>query len=224
MRKLFTEGLGDAELKETEIGTMPKHWDVVRLGEVAGKPQYGYTQSASEKAIGPKFLRITDITERGVNWATVPYCDCDEAKFEKYRLEKDDILFARTGATTGKSYIIKDCPDAVFASYLIRVRVKGAIVADYVYNYFNSDFYWNQINRNKVGSTLAGVNASRLSNLLVPIAPLDEQQRIVSILSIVDKKIEVEENRKRLLQELFKTMLHKLMTGQIRVKDLDLEV
>lgn len=223
MHRLFTYGPGPepAPTKETEIGQIPEHWDVVRLGNVAHQPQYGYTQSANEKPVGPKFLRITDITERGVDWTAVPYCECDSDTLEKHRLTRDDILFARTGATTGKSYIIRDCPEAVFASYLIRVRVKDEIVPFYVYNYFNSMLYWGQITRSKAGSAQAGVNATRLSNLLIPIAPADEQQLMADILSTVDHKIEAEENRKAALQELFKSMLHQLMTGELRVTDLE---
>jgi type I restriction enzyme S subunit len=219
MQRLFTYGPGvePAPTKETEIGEMPEHWEVVRLRDVAEKPQYGYTQSANEEPVGPKFLRITDITERGVNWAVVPYCECDQDKLEKYRLERDDILFARTGATTGKSYIIKDCPEAVFASYLIRVKVQDEVLPNYVYGYFNSTGYWRQITRSKSGSAQAGVNATRLSNLLIPIALADEQQQIARLLSTVDRKIEAEEQRKAALEALFKSMLQQLMTGQVRV-------
>lgn len=223
MERLFTYGpyAEAAPTKETEIAEIPKHWNVVRLGDMADKPQYGYTQSANEKPVGPKFLRITDITQRGVDWTAVPYCRCDSDTLEKHRLKRDDILFARTGATTGKSYIIRDCPEAVFASYLIRVTVKDDMVPSYVYNYFNSTLYWGQITRSKAGSAQAGVNATRLSNLLIPVAPVDEQQQIADILSTVDHKIEAEESREAALQELFKSMLHQLMTGQLRAKDIE---
>jgi restriction endonuclease S subunit len=122
MHRLFAYGLRGEELKETEIGLMPESWEAKRVKDVCIKPQYGFTETATGKEVGPKFLRITDITEKGVEWNAVPYCKCPTDKIEKYKLIKGDILFARIGATTGKSFIIEDCPLAVYASYLIRVR------------------------------------------------------------------------------------------------------
>lgn len=124
MQRLFTYGPGPepAPTKETEIGEIPEHWEVVRLGEVVEKPQYGYTASASEHPIGPKFLRITDIQDGRVSWSSVPFCEIDERSLAKYKLGPGDLLFARIGATTGKTYLVTECPTAVFASYHTSVR------------------------------------------------------------------------------------------------------
>ena len=220
MERLFTYGPGaePAPTKETEIGEIPEHWEVTQLGEITKKPQYGYTQSASEESIGPKFLRITDITESGVNWATVPYCECGDDDLEKYRLAEGDILFARTGATTGKSHLIDSAPaDAVFASYLIRVRAMEEINSAYLHAFFGTKAYWRQIGQSRTGSAQAGVNASRLSNLTLPSAPQREQQQIASTISVIDTKIAAEEQRKAALEEVFRSALEQLMTGQIRL-------
>ena len=227
MHHLFTYGpvtVAEAEkvpLKETEIGLVPEYWDVVRLGEVIDKPEYGYTASASSEMMGPKFLRITDIQNSGVDWVSVPYCACSPVEEGKYKLQSGDILFARIGATTGKTYLIKDGPPAIFASYLIRVRCKSSLLPDYLGQFTTTDQYWNQINASKGGRLKQGINIPVLKSLLVPFPSLPEQQEIALMLSSVDKKIEAEENRKAALQDLFKTMLHLLMTGKIRVKDLE---
>src|ERR1035438_5653050 len=89
-----------------------KGWQIKSLGEVAESIQYGFTHSAITQNIGPKFLRITDIQNGNVDWNSVPYCYCDE---EKFLLKDGDILFARTGATTGKSFLVKNPPRSVFA-------------------------------------------------------------------------------------------------------------
>jgi type I restriction enzyme S subunit len=121
MSHLFTYGpvpVDEADkvpLKETEIGPVPEHWEVVRLGEVWLKPQYGFTASATDQCVGPKFLRITDIQNSQVNWNTVPYCEIDDALLTRYRLDPGDLLFARIGATTGKSLLIRECPEVIFA-------------------------------------------------------------------------------------------------------------
>src|SRR5437762_10231663 len=100
----------------------------VRVREVAESIQYGHTASASASEEGPRFLRITDIQNGAVDWDSVPSCDIAENDIPKYRLAEGDLVFARTGATTGKSFLIRKCPDAVFASYLIRVRASKKMV------------------------------------------------------------------------------------------------
>jgi type I restriction enzyme S subunit len=115
-----------------------------------------------------------------VDWATVPSCAIAPADVPKYSLALGDIVFARTGATTGKSFLIRDCPSAVFASYLIRLRVTSAIRADYLYWFFQSADYWRQIAQHRRGIAQPGVNASSLANLAVPLPTLEEQLTIVA--------------------------------------------
>lgn len=227
MRHLFTYGpvpVEEAErvpLKETEIGLVPEHWEVVKLGEVCQKPQYGFTASAVEYRVGPKFLRITDIQNDQVNWHTVPYCEINDTLLNKYRLEPGDVLFARIGATTGKTFLVSECPEAIFASYLIRVRVNTSrIIPEYLFYFTHGNVYWSQINAVKGGRLKQGINIPLLSSLIIPLPPLSEQHEIARILGTVNKKIQAEELRKQALDVLFKTLLHNLMTGKLRVKDL----
>ena len=81
-------------------------WEVKRLEELSSAIQYGYTAKATTERIGPKLLRITDIQNDAVDWDAVPFCQISTKETEKYRLGKNDLLFARTGATVGKSYLI----------------------------------------------------------------------------------------------------------------------
>ena len=229
MRYLFTYGpvsIEEAEsvpLKETEIGLVPEHWEVVRLGEVCLKPQYGFTASATNQRVGPKFLRITDIQNSQVNWNTVPYCEISDELLKRYRLEPGDLLFARIGATTGKTLLIRECPEAIFASYLIRVRVNlNLLLPEFLFYFTQGNLYWSQINTAKGGRLKQGINIPVLSSLLVPLPPISEQRIIARILEAVDKKLQVEEARKQVLDALFNSLLHNLMTAKIRVKDLNL--
>ena len=171
-----------------------ENWTVKNVSELCEKPQYGYTTSATTEQIGPHLLRITDIQQGSVNWETVPYCECPEPK--KYILQKDDILFARTGATTGKSFLIEECPTAVFASYLIRLRVREWVTPQYLYAFFQSPSYWEQISTNTVSSAQPNCNATKLANLRVPIPPPEEQQSIVTYLNDFQEKV----NRIKTLQ------------------------
>ncbi len=121
---------------------------------------YGFTDSASADPVGPQFLRITDIQNDSVNWATVPYCKNKDAETEKYLLKEADIVFSRTGATTGKCFRIVDPPRSIFASYLIRVRVThSALDSRYLRYFFDSPIYWDLIRDGSTGSAQGGFNA-----------------------------------------------------------------
>ena len=116
----------------------PKSWRLVAIKDIADSIQYGHTASAVKREDGPRFLRITDIQDGQVDWDSVPSCDIPKEEIAKYRLTAGDLVFARTGATTGKSFLIKDCPEAVFASYLIRVRVSEKVDSRYLSAFFQS--------------------------------------------------------------------------------------
>jgi len=160
---------------------IPEHWQIVKLKSITENIQYGYTESSSKENIGPKFLRITDIQDNKVEWNDVPFCKIDNEIKSKYLLKDGDLVFARTGATVGKSFLIKGAiPEAVFASYLIRVRVNLKIDEKYLSYFFQSPNYWNQITEGQVGIGQPNVNGTKLGQLNITIAPLEEQLAIVS--------------------------------------------
>ena len=169
---------------------LPKDWKFVRLGEVCKKPEYGYTASAEYKEVGPRLLRITDIQNGKVDWGKVPYCKCIN-EFNKYLLKSGDILFARTGGTTGKSYIIYETPkNTIFASYLIRVRTGNYLIPEYLYQFLQSEIYWNQVNNNKRGGAQPNMNASLLSNIILPLPPISEQKYIIAKIKELIQEVE----------------------------------
>ena len=211
---LFSHGTKGESHKQTEIGEIPESWKVVRLGNYCYKPDYGYTESANNSPVGPKFLRITDIQNDAVNWENVPYCICSEEIKEKYLLKTGDIVIARIGATTGKAYIIDGCPEAIFASYLIRVRTKDNLLPIFLAQYFRTNNYWKQIDQSKGGRLKGGVNIPILSHLVLPLPHLSEQQQIAEILQACDTKITDLEQEAQHLDELFHAMIDELMTGK----------
>ncbi len=186
-------------------------WEIKKLGEVA-KVIYGYTEKASFDEIGPKFLRITDIQDKGVNWDNVPFCKIKDDDFDKYKLIEGDIVFARTGATTGKSYLVNNPPNAVFASYLIKVHIQNkTLIPEYLFLFFQTKKYWDIIKAGVTGAAQGGFNATKLSELEIPLTPPPEQQRIVTILdecfAAIDKaKVNAEQNLKN-AKELFESYL-----------------
>jgi type I restriction enzyme S subunit len=175
--------------KEEEPYKLPSNWVWTRLGDITEKNQYGYTAKAENNG-EIKYLRITDIQDNKVIWKNVPYCNIDKKDLEKFKLKENDIVVTRTGATTGKSFLIEtiNC-DAVFASYLIRVRaVKG--LPKYLWSYMKTNLYWHQITEFSSGIAQSGVNAQKLENLLFPLPPLEEQKRIVEKLDSLFEKIQ----------------------------------
>ena len=138
----------------------------VRVSDLAEHPQYGFTASATAQPVGPRFVRITDLKDGRIQWENVPFCECKEA--DKYAICENDILFARTGATTGKTQFVHAPERAVFASYLIRLRPKPGVEAGYLYAFFQSDAYWSQISEEKEGSAQPNVNGEKLSRLRIP--------------------------------------------------------
>lgn len=171
-----------------------------KLRDICCDIQYGYTQSSSTEEIGPKFLRITDIQDNKVNWETTPYCEITRKDLDKYRLSTGDIVVARTGATTGKSFLIKSPPIAVFASYLIKLSVnKELVLPDYLWWFMQSPSYWNHITVSSNGTTQPGVNAKVLSELMVPLPSMEEQIQITNILAKAQALIE---KRKQAIEKL----------------------
>jgi type I restriction enzyme S subunit len=227
MQDLLTKGLDENgqirseethRFKDSPLGRIPEEWEVVELGKVALSICYGYTESSTNEDVGPKFLRITDIQENKVNWDDVPYCKIDKSNLDKYLLKEGDIVFARTGATTGKSYYINNPPFAIFASYLVMIRPNSTKISPKFLSYFfNSDKYWAQIAMDLSGSTQEGFNASKLSNIQLPLPPLPEQHRIASILSQIDETIEKEQKYKEKLERIKQGLMKDLLTGRVRV-------
>lgn len=195
---------------------MSTGWETRQLGDFADVA-YGYTAKASHECVGPKFLRITDLTEDGVDWDSVPTCPIESDDFEKHQLQRDDIVFARTGATTGKSFLLQDTPDAVAASYLIRLRLKEPrVLAPFVALFFQTKAYWDTITQGIAGAAQGGFNASKLKDLYIPLPPLPEQKRIVAILDEAFAAIaQAKENAERNLanaKELFESYLNRVFT------------
>jgi len=217
MQELLTKGIGHKEFKETEVGRIPKGWKVKSIMEI-GTLQYGITKTGIKVNTGVKFLRITDITDEGIKWHSVPYCELAKSELQKYELKDGDILFARIGATTGKTCFIEKSPKSVFGSYLLRMQSLKDIDTKFLYFFTQSLFYWNQVNAVKGGQLKGGLNTKLLGNIKLSIPPLSEQQRIAEILSAVDKRLELLRNRKERLERTKKGLMNDLLTGRVRVK------
>src|SRR5438309_7017059 len=138
-----------------------------RLSDVTKSIQYGYTAKSSYRSAGPKYLRITDIQNDYVEWSQVPHVTIAPSDCKRYLLRAGDIVFARSGATVGKSFLIRNNPsDAIFASYLIRVRCDSNLLdSEYAALFFKSRDYWTQIWQGATGTGQPNFNGTKLGDL-----------------------------------------------------------
>ena len=183
-------------------------WKNTNLGELCSDISYGYTASATSKAIGPKFLRITDIVPVRIDWDTVPYCETDKLTNEKYKLQNGDIVIARTGATTGYNKIIKKIScNAVFASYLIRYKIDENKAYSYYIGHILQSANWSDyVDAIVGGSAQPGANAKQLGSFEVSLPPLPEQKAIASVLSSLDDKIDLLHRQNKTLDAMAETL------------------
>jgi len=160
------------QLREAQLSPLSEHAAI----------RYGWTASASDEPVGPRMLRITDIQGGNVDWDRVPYCEIPDNRKADFLLDAGHIVFARTGATTGKSYLIpEEIPESVFASYLIRVSASEDLDPEFLYLFFQSADYWAHIQRSSRGIGQPNVNAKLLGQLEVPVPPIEAQTAAVAI-------------------------------------------
>ena len=141
-----------------------------KLGDVC-ETQYGYTETATQEPVGPKFLRITDIVNNSINWSNVPFCPISDNDFKKYKLELGDIVVSRTGANIGWAKQIKGTiPDSVFASFLIRIKTKESDLQWLIGHLVESSDFKTFVFANQQGSAQPQANANILVKfpLLIP--------------------------------------------------------
>ena len=195
---------------------MPEGWAWCRLGNITDTIQYGLSNSA-ESTGTHRLLRITDIQEGKVNWDAVPFTKTNEP--DKYTLHINDIVFARTGATVGKSFLITKLPyESVYASYLIRIRLIGNVSPQYIYQFFNSRCYWEQITGKAVGVGQPNCNGTALKELFIPLPSINEQKQIVPTAESLLKYADAISNEEEQLINLISSAKSKILDLAIRGK------
>jgi type I restriction enzyme S subunit len=196
----------------------PSGWIWARLGAITKRIHYGYTASANQSLTDVRLLRITDIQNNAVNWLSVPGVEISESEVEQYKLQRGDILIARTGGTIGKTFLVGQLPaTAVFASYLIRVQGSSAICDQYLKLFLESPIYWKQLQEGSRGGGQPNVNGKTLGRMIVALPPFAEQQRIVakvSELMLLCDRLEIaHERREAHKNQLAVAALHELNNG-----------
>ena len=210
---LFPERLVDSEL-----GKIPKGWRVEKLSDLCST-QYGYTACAVSKPVGPRLLRVTDINKRNwIEWDAVPYCVISAEDKSKYALAVGDIVVARM-ADPGKSAIVEEEVDAVFASYLVRLRTESMAHSYYVYGFLKSDAYRGYSAAATAGSVQANMNAKVIVGAELVVPPHAVMRAYIDAVLPLRQKLVSNLSESRTLAALRDTLLPKLISGKLRVKD-----
>ena len=226
MRHLFTYGpvpvdqVHQVEMQETEIGSIPAHWRVVKLGEALKGTQYGLNERAGTSGKYP-ILRMNNLINGYIDISNLKYVDLDYTVFERFRLMKGDLLFNRTNSydLVGKTSLFGLEGKYVFASYLIRLVVNNKYsVPEFLNYYLNRERTQDRLRMlASRGVSQANISATKLKGFDIPLPPLPEQHEIARILQMVDRKIEAEEAKRKALEEVFRSLLNELMTARRRL-------
>ncbi len=158
---------------------IPETWAWVRWGSIAESIQYGYNAPAKQEG-RIRMVRISDIHENAVAWSSIPFCDIDDSDIPTYLLQPNDILFARTGGTVGKSFLVIEVPcESIYAGYLIRTRYSSLLCPHYLKYFMESPLYWQQLKSGTTATAQPNCNGQTLAKMLLPLPPAKEQWRIV---------------------------------------------
>lgn len=208
--------------KEEQPYKIPSNWCWTRWGNLSNNIQYGVNTPATTEG-NARLVRISDIQENKIIWDKVPYCNIDDKLVEQYLIKENDILFARTGGTVGKSVIAIDViSNAVFAGYLIRSNYSKKLNGKYLKYFMESELYWTQLKIGTTATAQPNCNGKTLGKMVFPLSPINEQQRIVnrieSLFTKLDRAKELIENTLAQFEQNKMAILHKAFTGELTVK------
>lgn len=227
INQAVTKGIDqNAKMKDSGvewIGEIPMRWQVVPLKRLLVEPmQYGANEPAeNDNKSWPRYIRITDIDENG-NLKDETFRSLQPEKARDYLLAKGDILFARSGATVGKTYLYNLDGQACFAGYLIRAKCNvNQLIPRYLYYYTQSGAYDNWKNSMFIKATIPNIGADKYSVLPIVVPTMSEQNRIVNwldeVISKIDKPIMSSRKLIALLQERKQILINDVVTGKVRV-------
>ena len=215
---------GEVKCIDEEIPfAIPSSWEWERWGNISQSIQYGYNAPALENG-DIRMVRISDIQANKVLWENVPFCLINASEIETYLLKVNDILFARTGGTVGKSFLVEEVPvKAIYAGYLIRTRYSSLLCPYYMKAFMESQLYWEQLKNGTIATAQPNCNGKTLGKMLLPIPPINEQERIVEKLRNVSFLIErygksqdfLNQLNEQVKEQLKKSILQEAIQGRL---------
>ena len=204
------------------IGDINENWDLYKLKHLLkSNLMYGANESAESDDLSlPRYIRITDIDEDG-NLRPDTFKSLSREKAAPYLLNRGDVLFARSGATAGKSYLFDEDLEACFAGYLIKASLKESLQPKFLAYYTKSGIYDNWKNSIFIQATIPNIGADKYANLMIPLPSMKEQIIIIQQLDIETEKLNniIRACKKQisLLQERKQIIINDVVTGKVKV-------
>ena len=223
MQELMTKGIGHTEFrKEEEVGQVPKDWETTLIGEVIVDAQTGFASGQRDES-GILQLRMNNITTEGHvlldSYLKVPV----PQDIDKYLLKSGDILFNNTNSVDliGKTSLFQnECKNCTFSNHITRIRIdENKLLPEWLlYNFIKlwHSGHFSRICSRHVGQ--AGIRNDQILKILISLPSLPEQKKIVTILSIIDRKLTLQRQRTAHYERLKQGLMNELLTGKRRVK------
>lgn len=223
MRELFTRGLRGEPQKETEIGPVPESWRVVELGSLCLPTDQVDLISEGDRVI--HYIDVSGVSRESLRVeTTTEYLLKDAPGRARKRVRSGDVIFATIRPTLLRAARIDEALDNQVCStaFCVLRTADPEQLGKYVFYAVQRPEFLELLTRIETGASYPAVTDRQVKAQPIPLPPPDEQREIVAILEAIDRKIALHRDKRRVLEDLFKALLHKLMTGEIRVSDLDL--
>jgi type I restriction enzyme, S subunit len=216
-------GHEQVKLVESEVGQIPKGWTVAKLSSLV-ETQYGYTESANNMPVGPKYLRGMDINKSSyILWDKVPYCPMPPQEIEIYKLSRGDIVVIRM-ADPGKVGIVEKEVEAVFASYLIRLKIRdNRLTPYYLFHFLRSDRYQDYVSGASTGTTRKSASAGVITDIKILIPPPDLAEEFGKLVGSMREMLNNLLDQNSNLQKSHDLLLLKLISGEVSVERFEIE-
>ena len=221
MNELLTKGIGHTEFKDSELGRIPKSWQIIQLGKVTKRFYQGINTVADKlvyHSTGIPILQTKHITSGEINFSSIKYLD--ESTYlrykDKFQPQKNDILLSNIG-TIGKSVLVKKPSKYLIAWNIFLISVTSQLEPRFAHMYLQKLDLENYYENLMTGNATKFVNKTNLSNILLTLPSITEQVEISNVMDSIVKKIELREKKLHQTQSLKKSLMQDLLTGKVRV-------
>ena len=211
-KRMVKEIFGMAKRFRDDDGNEFPEWEEKTLGEISEPLKYGMSAAAVKYDGENKYLRITDIDEASRKYVSDKIASPEASKIaEKFLVQKNDLLFARTGASVGKTYLYDETDGKMYyAGYLIKAHIKPEYDSQFIFQLTLTNEFKKWVKKESMRTAQPGINAECLAKYKMMIPCMEEQQKIGSFLAEIDKEIQIQkefiktyaEGKKRMMREL----------------------
>ncbi|MFA7435412.1 MAG: restriction endonuclease subunit S [Bacilli bacterium] len=227
--EVVTKGLDpNVEFKDSGIewiGKIPKYWNLSRIKDLLSIPLFYGSNKAGDlfNEDYPRYIRITDIQEDSLTTDISNMQSYLHSDYKKYLLQENDVLFARSGATSGKTYLVKhEDINNVFAGYLINGRFDQDKINPYFFNYYTKSSIWDMWkNYIFIQATIQNISAEKFNSFILSVPTIEDQNRIVDFLNTkmnkLDELIRLKKNKVAKLENFKKSLIYEYVTGMKEV-------